>query len=84
VSHVRHQRRKQEVDSFQGEMRKLKPPSFEGEREREDDVEAWLLGLRRYFQLHNYSSNLEARIATYHLHKKVYNVVGPIEASGTC
>jgi hypothetical protein len=30
-------------------MRKLKPPSFEGEREREDDVEAWLLGLRRYF-----------------------------------
>jgi hypothetical protein len=28
---------------------------------------AWL---RRYFQLHNYSSNLEARIATYHLHGK--------------
>jgi hypothetical protein len=49
VSHVRHQRRKQEVDSFQGELRKLKPPSFEGEREREYDVEAWLLGLRRYF-----------------------------------
>jgi hypothetical protein len=24
----------------------------------------------RYFQLHNYSSNLEAKIATYHLHKK--------------
>jgi hypothetical protein len=30
-------------------MRKLMPPSFDGEREREDDVEAWLLGLRRYF-----------------------------------
>jgi hypothetical protein len=29
-----------------------------------------LLGLRRYFQLHNYSSNLEARISTYHLHGK--------------
>jgi hypothetical protein len=70
VSLVRHQRRKQEVDSLQGELRKLKPPSFEGEREREDDVEAWLLGLKRYFQLHNYSSNLEARIATYHLHRK--------------
>jgi hypothetical protein len=56
---------------LQGELRKLKPPSFEGEREREDDVEAWLLGLRIYFQLHNYSSNLEARIATYHLHRKV-------------
>jgi hypothetical protein len=70
VSPIRHQRRKQEVDSLQGELRKLKPPSFAGEREREDDVEAWLLGLRRYFQWHNYSSNLEARIATYHLHGK--------------
>jgi hypothetical protein len=46
------------VDSLQGELRKLRPPSFDGEREREDDVEAWLLGLKRYFQLHNYSSNL--------------------------
>jgi hypothetical protein len=70
VSLVKHQRRKQEVDSLQGELRKLKPPSFGGEREREDDVEAWLLGLKRYFQLHNYSSNLEARISTYHLHGK--------------
>jgi hypothetical protein len=59
------------LDSFQGELRKLKPPLFDGERERKDDVEAWLLGLRRYFQLHNYSSNLEARIVTYHLHGKV-------------
>jgi hypothetical protein len=70
VSPVRHQIRKQEIDSFQGEIRKLKTPSFNGEREREDDVEAWLLGLKRYFQLHNYSSNLEARISTYHLHGK--------------
>jgi hypothetical protein len=68
---IRHQRRKQEVDSLQGELRKLKPPSFDGEREREDDVEAWFLGIRRYFQLHNYSSNLEAKIGTYHLHGKV-------------
>jgi hypothetical protein len=71
VSHVRHQRRRHELDSLQGESRKLKPPSFDGEREREDDVEAWLLGIMRYFQLHNYSSNLEARITTYHLQGKV-------------
>jgi hypothetical protein len=49
VSLVRNQRRKHEIDSLQGDLRKLKPPSFDGEREREDDVEAWLLGLRRYF-----------------------------------
>jgi hypothetical protein len=71
VSLVRHQRRRQEIDSLKGEFWKLKPPSSDGEREREDDVEAWFLGLRRYFQLHNYSSNLEARISTYYLHGKV-------------
>jgi hypothetical protein len=59
------------LDNLQGELRKLKPPSFDGEREREYYVEAWLLGLRRYFQLHNCSSNLEDKISTYHLHGKV-------------
>ena len=34
VSTIRQQRRKQEVDIFQGEPRKLKTPSFKGERER--------------------------------------------------
>jgi hypothetical protein len=67
VSPIRHQRRMHELDNLQEELRKLKPPSFDGERVREDDVEAWFLGLGRYFQLHNYSSNLEARISTYHL-----------------
>jgi hypothetical protein len=67
---IRHQIRKQEADSLQGELRKFKPPSFGDEREREDDGEAWFLGLRRYFQLHNYSSNLEVKISTYHLHMK--------------
>jgi hypothetical protein len=33
------------VYNLQGELRKLKPPSFDGEREREDDVESWFLGL---------------------------------------
>jgi hypothetical protein len=70
VSHIRHQRRRHELDSLKGELRKLKLPSFDGESEREDDVETWLLGLRRYFQLHKYSTNLEAIISTYHLHGK--------------
>jgi hypothetical protein len=49
VSPVRHQRRKQEVDILQGEMRKLKTPSFDGEREREDDAKHGFLGSRDIF-----------------------------------
>jgi hypothetical protein len=40
VSPARHQRRRHELNSLQGELRKLKTPSFDGEREREDDVES--------------------------------------------
>jgi hypothetical protein len=50
--------------------RKLKPPPFDGEHRKGEDVEAWLLGMRKYFQLHDYSSNLEARISIYHLQGK--------------
>jgi hypothetical protein len=49
VSHVRHQRRRHELDSFQGEVRNIKPPSLDCEREREDDVEAWFLGIMKNF-----------------------------------
>jgi hypothetical protein len=37
---------------------------------REEYDEAWLLGMRKYFQLHDYPSNVEARIETYHLQGK--------------
>jgi hypothetical protein len=49
VSHVRPQRRRHELDSLQGELRKIKKPSFDGEIEREDDVESWLCGIKKYF-----------------------------------
>jgi hypothetical protein len=34
---------------LQGELRKLKPLAFDGERKRGDDVEAWFLGIGKYF-----------------------------------
>jgi hypothetical protein len=55
---------------LQGELRKIKPPTFYGENKMGEDVEDWLLGIRKYFQLRNYSSNLEAIIAIYNLQGK--------------
>ena len=60
MSHVRHQRRKYESDNLQGELRKLKLPTFDGENRKGDDVETRLLIIKKYFQLHNYSSDLQA------------------------
>jgi hypothetical protein len=35
VSPVRHQRRRYELDNLQGEIRKLMPPTFNGEKKME-------------------------------------------------
>jgi hypothetical protein len=70
VSPVRRQRRRPEADILQGELRKIKPPTFNGEHRKGEEVEAWLLEMKKYFQLHDYPSRVEARIATYHLQGK--------------
>jgi hypothetical protein len=58
------------MDELKGEMNKIKPPTFDGEHKKEEDVETWLLGMRKYFQLQNYSPHAEGRIAMYQLKGK--------------
>jgi hypothetical protein len=56
-----------EVDEIKGEMTKIKPPTFDGRHQKDEDSETWLLGIRKYFQFQNYSSHAEGRIAIYQL-----------------
>ena len=58
------------VDELRGEMNKIKPPTFDDENKKDEDAETWLLGMRNYFQLHNYSSHAEGRISIYQLKGK--------------
>jgi len=58
------------VDELKGKMKKIKPPTFDGEHKKEEDFEMWLLGMRKYFQLQNYSSHAEGRITMYQLKGK--------------
>jgi hypothetical protein len=58
------------VDELKREMNKIKPPMFDGEHKKEEYAETWLLGMRKYFQLQNYSSHVEGRIAMYQLKGK--------------
>ena len=53
------------VDELREEMNKIKPPTFDGEKKKDEDAETWLLSMRKYFQLHNYSSHAEGRISIY-------------------
>jgi hypothetical protein len=58
------------VDELQGEMNKIKPPTFDGEHKKDEYEETWLLGMRKYFQMHNYYSHGEGRISIYQLKGK--------------
>jgi hypothetical protein len=58
------------VDELRGEMSQIKPLTFDGEHKKDEDVETWMLGMRKYFQLHNYSSHVEGRISIYQLKGK--------------
>jgi hypothetical protein len=58
------------VDELREEMNKIKPSTFDGEHKKDEDEETWLLDMRKYFRLHNYSSHAEGRIFIYHLKGK--------------
>jgi hypothetical protein len=52
------------------EFRKAKPPSFDDEINKGEEAEAWLLGLKKYFRVHDFLENLKARVATFNLNGK--------------
>jgi hypothetical protein len=51
VSPFKHHRRSHEENHLQGELRTIKPPTFDGENKMGEDAEDWFLGIRKYFQL---------------------------------
>jgi hypothetical protein len=70
-SPVRKHKRRSGLDELQGEMNKINPPTFDGEHKKDEDAVTWMLGMRNYFQLHNYSSYAEGIISIYQLKGKV-------------
>jgi hypothetical protein len=56
-SYSRRKQKKQKTSNghkFE-EFRKAKPPSFDGEIKKGEEEEAWLLGLKKYFRVHDFS-----------------------------
>ena len=53
------------------DFKKEKPPTFDGEMKKPRDAKAWLLGMRKFFRLHDYLENMKARVATFSLKGKV-------------
>ena len=53
-SHKR-KRKRHHRDHSHDEFKKAKPPTFDGEIKTGQEAEAWLLGIKKYFQVQDYS-----------------------------
>ena len=49
---------------------KEKPPTFDGEVKSSQEAEAWIVGMRKYFQVQYYSGNMKARIGFFNLNRR--------------
>ena len=47
------------VDHVEGEFKKIKPTNFDGESKTGEEEEAWLLNVKKYFHIYNYSNNMK-------------------------
>ena len=58
-------------NSSHDEFKKARPPTFNDEIKNGQEVEAWLLAMRKYFQVQDYSRNMKARVAIFNLTRRV-------------
>jgi hypothetical protein len=65
----RRKRRKHSKIHEPEEFKKSKPPTFDGDIKKGEEAEAWILGLKKYFRVHDYE-NLKARITILNLNGK--------------
>ena len=65
INRKRHHR-----DRSRDEFKKAKPPTFDGEVRTGQEAEAWLLGIKKYFQVHDYSGNMKERVAIFNLNEE--------------
>jgi hypothetical protein len=71
-SHSQRKGTRQKCSKTHGpeEFKKSKPPFFDREIKKGEEAESWLLGLKKYFRVHEYFENLKARIAIFNLNGK--------------
>ena len=65
-SHKR-KRKRHHRDHTRDEFEKAKPPIFDGEIKTGQEAKAWLLGIKKYFQVQDYSGNMKAKVAIFNL-----------------
>ena len=66
-NHHTRKRKYKPYEKISREFKKIKPTTFNGETEKGEEAESWISGMKKYFQIYNYSNQLKARMAIYNL-----------------
>lgn len=53
------------------DFKKARPPTFDGDVKKLEDEEAWLLGMKKFFELHDHIHNMNSKIVIFNLKGKV-------------
>jgi hypothetical protein len=57
------------VNHIEREFKKIKPSTFDGESRTREEAEAWLLDIKKCFEIDNYTNNM--KVVIYNLKRKV-------------
>ena len=60
----KNERKRRYKNHSRDEFKTARPPTFNGEIKNGQEVEAWLLGMRKYFQVQDYSGNMKVRYSS--------------------
>ena len=70
LHHCHHPYKRSERGYLPKDFKKAKPPTFDGEMNRSEDAEAWMLGMKKFFRSIDYLENMEANTTTFSLKGK--------------
>ena len=60
--HRYHPYRRSDRRYISDEFKKENPPTFDGGLKKPEEAEAWILGMKKLFELHEYSDNMNSMI----------------------
>ena len=68
--HHYHPYKRNDKGYFSDEFKKANPPTFAGDLDKLKYAKAWLLGLKKLFEMHDYIENMKAKIAIFSFKRK--------------
>ena len=72
VKKIKKKKKYRHYEEISREFKKIKPPMFNREIEKGEEVEAWFSSMKKYFEIYNSLDELKEKVAIYNLNGNKY------------